>query len=243
MKYKRALHFLNIVIFSSLWFLDNSKYISIVEKINDPVILCTRLMNASGGYNDSIFRVGIVLTVLFSASFFSNFKQDSSLKVLMYGRENFVFASAKNVAIFSFLFSVEFWGIDVFLTTIFCELKLLIKYQYFICSIFYFITRFLYFLLCGIVLLLIKLSLDFKKQYIYVGCLSIIALNSLPYLMIDKGIILFSDFINNWMINAQFNYFEYIRNVTICLLLIAILILLSKMVFLKKDILIYEEEI
>lgn len=243
MKYKSVLHFINIAIFSVLWFLDNYAYIAIGEKISDPVILCTRLMNTSGGYHDSIFRVGIVLTVLFSASFFSNFKQCSILKVVKYGREKFVFTSIKDVSFFSFLFVVEFWGVDIFLTTIFCELKLLLEYRYFVCSILYFITRFLYFFLYGTVLLFFKLMLDFKKQYIYIGCLSVLAVNSLPYLMIDKGIILFSDFINNWMINAQFNYFEYIRNVTICLFFIAVLIMLSKKVFSKKDILVYEEEI
>lgn len=243
MNYNRVLHIINIALLSALWFFDNSDCIIFTEKINDPMILCTRLMSTFAGYHDSVFRVAIVLTILFSASFFSNFKQDSALKILKYGRENFVFYSAKKVGQFSFLFTLEFCVVDLMLTMLFCEFSILIEHRYFICSVLYFFTRFLYFFLCGLILLLFKLSLNFKKQYIYIGCLLLLAGNSLPYLMIDKGIVLFSDFINNWMINAQFNYFEYIKNVTICLLLIAILILLSKMVFSKKDILIYEEEI
>lgn len=75
-----------------------------------------------------------------------------------------------------------------------------------------------------------------------IAVLIMLAINSLPYLMIEKGFIMFADYVNDWMLESTFDLFEYSKNTLICIISSAILITGTRLVFLKKDILIYEEE-
>lgn len=242
MKYKLKLSVFQIIVFVCFWLIDNYYYIPVNEKITDASVLCNRFMNVHSGYNDSIFRLGIVITIFFITSFFSYFKQVDSSIILRYNRDKFVLHNIKEVIVHSFLFSFEYWGINIIFIIAFCNMQMLIDYYFFYCAILYFLTRYLYFLLCGMLLLFFELLLLFKKQYVYIASFFILGINSFPYLMLDRGIILFADFVNEWMKNGKFDLFTYIKNSFVCLLLILIFAVGSRIVFTKKDILLDEEE-
>lgn len=242
MSYKFKHHLIHTFIFCGFWLFDNYTVINLTQKVTDTKILINNFWNTQGGYNNSVFRVGIVITIMFGISFLSYFKTPNSHNIVRYGRKQFMNFESKQVLLFAFLFSLEYWAVSEVFILLFTDFSLLIEYRFFLCSVLYFFTRFLYFAIFAALLLLTRVAFNFQKFYAFVAIIILLACNSLPYLMLDKGIILYADFINDWMLYGTFDPLEYVRNSLICIIGTIVLLLIAKMLFLKKDLLLDEKE-
>lgn len=241
MKYKSKTNLIELFMLLSLWFIGN--YSALPQGIqSDNISLFYRFVSVTSGYNDSQFSVGIVITIYFIFSYFSNFKRENESVILRCGRDRFILLDIRNTLIHSCIFALEYWGIGVIFTVLFCDIDILNQTDYFTCSILYFITRLLYFVLIGLILEFIKLLMNFKKYYIFVTGVFILGMNALPYFGIEKSIPLFANFVSEWLAEGTFNVLEYIKNALICIILSVIMIFLSRLLFSKKDILSNEEE-
>ncbi len=241
MKYKTKTNLIEFFMLLSLWFINN--YSALPKGIqSDNINLFYRFVSVTSGYNNSVFSVGVVITLYFIFSFFSNFKRPNESVILRCGRDRFVLLDIKNALIHSCIFAFEYWAISTVLTTLFCDIDILKQVDYLKCSILYFITRLLYFVLVGMILEFIKLLMNFKKYYVLVAGVFILGMNSLPYFGIEKSIPLFANFVGEWISEGTFNVLEYVKNSLICIILSAIMMFLSRILFLKKDILSNEEE-
>lgn len=241
MKYKIKIFLLQTAFFAAYWIIYYFDIIPFGQKINDYSILSQSLMNSNYGYNNSMWAVGLIVTIIYSIS--HNFIFNASTQeIVKYGREKYIIKDIKLTIMNTFVFSLEYCGVNLLFTLFICDIKLLISSKYFILTVLYFITRFTYFLVLGMFLLLTYYLFKFKKIYFIISALIMLAINSLPYIMIEKGIIFFADYINDWMQEGTFDLINYIKNALICIIVSAILATAARLVFLKKDILINEEE-
>ena len=241
MKYKLKINLLQTAFMAAYWIIYNFSIIPYGERISDYAVLSQRLMNTDGNYNGSLWAVGLIMTIVFSIAHNFSFSA-SSMAIVKYGREKYILNDIKQTLINAFLFSLEYCGVNAIFTAMICEGDLLISSKYFLLTLLYFITRFTYFLVLGSLLLLMYYIFKFKRIYMIIAVLIMLAMNSLPYLMIERGIMFFADYVNDWMLEGTFDLFEYIKNTLICIITSAILITGTRLVFLKKDILIHEEE-
>lgn len=241
MKYKLKINLLQSAFMAVYWILYNYNIIPYGEKISDYTILSKFLMNTGSSYNGSLWAVGFIMTIVFSIAHNYSFSA-SSMAIVKYGRGKYILNDIKQTVINALLFSLEYCGVNAVFTAMICEQELLTSSKYFLLTLLYFITRFLYFLVLGSLLLLMYYIFKFKRIYMIIAALIMLAINSLPYLMIEKGIIFFADYVNDWMQNGTFDLMDYIKNTLICIITSAILITGTRLIFLKKDILIHEEE-
>ena len=241
MKYKLKINLLQTAFIAAYWIIYNFRMIPYGGKISDYTVLSQSLMNTGGGYNSSLWAVGLVMTIIFSIAHNYSFSA-SSMAIVKYGRGKYILNDIKQTVINALLFALEYCGVNAVFTIMICEQELLVSSKYFLLTLLYFITRFSYFLVLGSLLLLMYYIFKFKRVYMIIAVLIMLAINSLPYLMIEKGFIMFADYVNDWMLESTFDLFEYSKNTLICIISSAILITGTRLVFLKKDILIYEEE-
>lgn len=101
---------------------------------------------------------------------------------------------------------------------------------------------FLIFLLLGSLCQFFRIQFNFSKIYIAIVLIIIAFFRILSFFFIDISPIYFASFINSWMQEGTFDLIEYIKNTVICIIVSAILATAARLVFLKKDILINEEE-
>ncbi len=233
MKYKLKINLLQTAFIAAYWIIYNFRMIPYGGKISDYTVLSQSLMNTGGGYNSSLWAVGLVMTIIFSIAHNYSFSA-SSMAIVKYGRGKYILNDIKQTVINALLFALEYCGVNAVFTIMICE--------YFLLTLLYLITRFSYFLVLGSLLLFMYYIFKFKRVYMIIAVLIMLAMNSLPYLMIEKGIIFFADYVNDWMQNGTFDLMDYIKNTLICIITSAILITGTRLVFLKKDILIHEEE-
>ncbi len=225
-----------------LWLFDNRKIISLTSKTDDENLFVKQIMTIGVGYNDSLFRIGIILTIVFALSYLAYFNKTDNHVILRYGRSRFINYEIKKSLMFAFLFSFQFWIVNELFTLIFVDFNLLVEKKFFACSILYFFTRFAYFMVFSATLLMARILFNYRNYYVYPALAVRLAFNSLPYFMIDEGIILYAGFVNEWINKGTFDYLEYIKNTAVCVIIAILLFLAAKLIFLKKDILTDEKE-
>lgn len=242
MKYKLKIVSAQTLFMLLYWLLSNYKYLPQGEKISDFQVLTNNLMNPYAGYNSEFFSLGYIMTLLFSFSFFMNFKIVDSSLIVKHGRDRFVLNEFKNGIVHTLWFALGYCGVNTIMIVILCDIQMLIDSKFFVCSLLYFVSMFMYFLVLSAVMQLFRITFGFNRFYLVASAVLFFAVNSLPYMMLDKGLIFFSSFIFDWFQSGAFDTFEYMRYFVVCALIAAICITAARFIFIKKDIMFNEEE-
>ncbi|MFR5876106.1 MAG: hypothetical protein ACLUFN_06415 [Eubacterium sp.] len=241
MKYNWKTNIFSTLLFLLFWIIFYIDYIKAGE-YNNPDVFTNIFMSSQNKYNDSSTFVGYILTIIFLLSLNRCINKPVDSFIIRYGKDRFLKINITYTFIHAFLFSFEYWIVNFIFICFTFDWQILINSNFFTCSILYFLTRFLYFLTIAIFAVFIKVLFNYKKIHIIISSLIILAINTLPSLMINKGIILFAGFIDDWMQEGTFDLIDYVKNALICIIVSAILATAARLVFLKKDILINEEE-
>lgn len=243
MKYKLLkTGILQIVFFVCEWFLvtlNSGYYFS--EKIIYAEEFIKHFMRADVGYTDLADNVGIVMTVFFCITIYKFMKQVEIRNIISYGRDKFVFEEIKTVLQFTFFFVFEYWIVNIILIMVFCDISLLIETKFYLCNLLFFVTLFLYFIIVGFSMLIFRYLLCFKKGYLFIS-LALFMVLSISVYRIPLSPVYYSSFIFEWFYNNSFDALEYATNVGKDIIIIAILIVLDRLVFSRKDIILNEEQ-
>ncbi len=124
MKYKLKINLLQTAFMAAYWIIYNFRIIPYGEKISDYTVLSQSLMSTKGGYNSSLWTVGLVMTIIFSIAHNYSFSA-SSMAIVKYGREKYILNDIKQTVINAILFTLEYCGINAIFTAMICDWELL----------------------------------------------------------------------------------------------------------------------
>lgn len=227
-----------LVFFIVSWILMNISYF-INHQIGNISTLTAMMTN---GYNGISRYVGMCMPIIYTL-FFSRFiRINDSTLIIRYGKANFSVYETKNILLSTLLFVFEYVAVNFVFCIIIFPFEVLVSTKYFLCIGLYFITLYLYFSIIGISMLIIRNVMNFNKLYIPVTAILFPVLTSLSNISVNISPVLCSDFIWDWFNYNTFNFLEYILNIVKMTIVIFIFAILHKLIFLKKDILINEEE-
>lgn len=242
MKYKLKIISAQTLFMLVYWLVSNYKYLPQGERISDFQVLANQFMSTRVGYNGALFSLGYVMTLLFAFSFFVNFRIVDSSLIVKYGKDRFILNESKKGILHTLWFSLGYCGINAIMIIAVCDIQMLIDSKFFTCNLLYLVSMFMYFLVLSAVMQLLRITFGFNKFYLIVSAAIFFAVNSLPYMMLDKGLIFFSSFMLDWFQSGSFDAVEYIRYFGICAIVVAICIVATRLIFMKKDIIFNEEE-
>ncbi len=243
MKYSLSkINIVQIVFFVCEWFLAtlNSGYY-FTERIKYIEDFSRHFMHSSAGYTALQGNVGIVMTAFYCIMLHQFIRNVGIRDIISYGRDKFVFHDIKSITKFTFLFVFEFWIVNIILCMVFCDFSLLLETQFFLCNILFFVTLFLYFIIVGFTMLLLRYVLCFKKGYMLITIAFFFFLTIINF-YIALTPVFYSSFIYDWFRNNAFDALDYCINIGKAIIIIAILIAANRLVFSRKDIILNEEQ-
>lgn len=228
------------VFFIVMWFIFNGNYISFNEKINDNELFCD-IMAPSFGFNNAILLIGIVYTAFFIIGHYSLFGNMDVYRLTRLGRIKFLNRRITGITFDSLLTAAEFWGSNIILALLFVDFGLMKEHNFFIASLLYVFILFLYFLIVGTYTMLIGIICSFKKTYIIISTALFVVLSAMEYWNIRITPALYTMFLDEWLYSGSFSAPTYLINSAMSVILILIAVTLSKILFIKKDIITNEK--
>lgn len=235
-------HVINIVLFVLTWvFVHNRLFITgRIATSKDFFSAC--LVNPALGYNNLFQIVGVTFTILFVLSSARVLVLDNTCFLVKYNRDGFVKHKIKKMAINTALFVLEYIAVQVIFCIIFCKFSLLIELNFFICMLLLYVSLFEYFIIVGMSMLFFQYLFNFKNVYIVVPAIIFIGLAFFEYKFgIDIAPVYFSGFIGNFIELGIFDWLDYLVNIIETVIVFLILAIMSRIVFLKKDIIVDEK--
>lgn len=242
MSYKIKTNIIYIFTFFALWQIYYHNIISLSVKISNPDIFVTYLMSSGYGYNNLCNTVGVFIAVFYLVSFHKKFRNENSSVIVRCGKDRYIMHCFKQTCLHTLTFILEFCVVNTLCILIYCDLNMLLNLNFILCNLLYFIILFLIFLLLGSLCQFFRIQFSFNKIYLAVILIIIAFFRILSFFFINISPIYFASFIDDWMQEGTFDLINYIKNALICIIVSAILATAARLVFLKKDILINEEE-
>ena len=237
MRFKRS--FFRFAFFCFLFFTLDYGYILDIYSESDFVSLVC-VMSNTFGYNHLLYFPGIVITLMYIFELGKlSFVKESAF-VIRNGKNRYIRLLAGNALVNAVLFAAEFVGVVVLFCTIRFENELLQSTKFYWCCILYAVMLCGYFSIVGISTILIKVIFNFGKAGAFVSVVFFLLLNSLNLINIDISPVYYADFIGGWFRNQEFNYIQYIIDLTKCVCLFLTINYLTQMVYLRKDVIFNE---
>ena len=184
MKYKLKINLLQTAFIAAYWIIYNFRMIPYGGKISDYTVLSQSLMNTGGGYNSSLWAVGLCYDHYFSIAHNYSFSA-SSMAIVKYGRGKYILNDIKQTVINALLFALEYCGVNAVFTIMICEQELLVSSKYFLLTLFIFHNKIFLFLSIGFITAVYVLYFQIQKS-IYDYCRSNYACNEFPSLFNDR---------------------------------------------------------
>lgn len=202
--------------------------------------LLSLIMNNNVGYNYLYYLPGIILTVMYVLELGKlNFMKDSAF-VIKNGKKKYIKYLVKDALISAALYSTEFVAAEALICTIRFESELLQSTGFYWCCILYAVMLCGYFVLVGILTILINIIFSFGKVGSLVSIVFFLLLNSLIIIRIRISPVYYANFLNDWFEIGTFNYIQYILNLVKCVCLFLSINYLTQIVYLRKDVIFNE---
>lgn len=235
-------HIINITFFVLTWLFINSGLFVAgrVENVED--FFKMHIVSSSLGYNNLYQIVGVTFTVLFVLSSARVLDMDNPYMLIKYNRDGFVKHKIKRMAVNTVLFVLEYIVVHIFFCIIFCKFSVLNEVRFFLCMLLFYISLFEYFIIVGMSMQFLQYLFKFKNAYMVVPIILFCALTiGQNTLGVNIAPVYFSDFISDFVESGIFDWYSYAVNTVETVIVFFILAILSRITFLKRDIIIDEK--
>ena len=233
---------INIAFFIITWLFLNSRLLNNGKIYSVEDFFSFNLINPEMAYTNLHQVVGVTFAILFILTSARVLNMKNPYELIKYNRDGFVKHKIKGIIINALIFVFEYLIIHVLFCIILCDFSVLLEVKFFPCIALFYISLTEYFLIIGISMLFLQYLLKFSNAYIaltaIVFCLLAIASNDLG---IRISPVYFSDFIQDFAQSGGFNWFEYAVNLIETIIVFFILAISSRLIFLKRDIIINEK--
>lgn len=235
-------HAINLAFFVLTWLFTNSRLFVVGRVLTTEDFFNSSLVKTTSGYNNLYQVVGITFTVLFALYLSKVLHIDNAYEIIKYNRDNFVKHKIKEILISTLLFVFEYIGVQIIFCMVFCKFSVLLDVNFFACMVLLYISLFEHFIIVGMCMLFFQYLLAFKNAYIVFPIILFCLLTIAEYTLgINVSTVYFSEFIGEFVSAGIFDWFSYLIDMLETIVVTAIFGIASRMVFLRRDIIIDEK--
>lgn len=241
-KKDKIAHAVNILFCFITWIFLNfrifvSGRIETIEEFKKSKLFATDL-----GYLNLFQIVGMTMTILFVLTCARVLALDDTYFLIRLKRDGYVKHKAKKTAVTAFLFTVEYTAVHIFYSLIFCKLSVLGEVKFFQCMGLFFIGVFEYFLIVGACMQFLQYLFRFSGLYMAIAVMVFIFLTTAhARLGIEISPAFFGDTAQSLAYYGEFDWYTLIVNAIETAVVCPMFIILGRLIFLKRDIIIYEK--